>query len=339
MPPGKLAIVRHLLPLACWLACAGCFVQSLGSTGGGSSDGGGAQGAGDIGGSGATTAQGAGPQGGEAQGAGPQGGAAQGGAGGAGGGVGDCVIAAPEICDDCNMVAGDGCSASGAIEDGWACPTEGQACLHFSGFDVTQQEAISLGGPNGGAFSDPCAPGSAIVGFEGQWDGTVLKGAAAHCAPLRVTNDGRVGWTGPPIVTSFRGGGGTPIGAYDCPMDQLVVGFHVNVESSAGMQIRGFDLQCAPFVFDGQAVKRGAVTTLPHYGGVGGNDGGSAACAGDEIAIAHTGYAGGRLDRLGVTCASTTPTFCGDLMKQGFEGCDDGNAVSGDTCSTVCQTE
>lgn len=50
--------------------------------------------------------------------------------GGTGGGCGDGIIQSGEACDDGNSVAGDGCSATcDRIEQSWACPTPGQACV------------------------------------------------------------------------------------------------------------------------------------------------------------------------------------------------------------------
>lgn len=41
---------------------------------------------------------------------------------------GDSVVSPPETCDDGNLVAGDGCSASCTLEPGFQCPTPGMPC-------------------------------------------------------------------------------------------------------------------------------------------------------------------------------------------------------------------
>lgn len=257
----------------------------------------------------------------------------------AGGGdtLGNCTIEAPEECDDCNLTSGDGCGATGVIEPGWVCKQEGLACFHFSGFVMTPAEVIGAGGPNGTAFDDACGPNQAIVGFDGSWDlNSTLKGLAAMCGVLAVTDSGAVTWT-PGAPTPHRTAvGNTDLPPAVCAADEFVVGFTVNTEPSGGMQVRGADITCAKLYFDGSAIVRGAAHTLDHYGATGGPTA-SATCADGEIGIHHTGAAAGRYDKMGMTCATLVPTFCGDSQKEGFENCDDGNAVPGDGCSSVCQ--
>lgn len=324
-----------------WLAfplVAGCFVDAVGS------DGSGGAAAGVTGsGSGSTTGPGAG---GSTTASGTTStsamtGSGPGGMGGSGVGggpaVGNCIVEAPEACDDCNFVSGDGCSATGAVETGWLCATPGAACLHFSGVTATDGTVIGIGGSGASAFDEACPPGSAVVGFDGDWDGNDLKGLLARCGKLGVSNDGQVVWSSV-SETAYYGGTGTALGPIDCPAAQFVVGFDVNYESGGGNQVIGFAMRCATLAFDGQSVVTGAPQPQPHYGGPGGNAG-SDACPANQIGTRFTGRHGGRLDKIGLTRASLTPTFCGDSSVAGFETCDDGDAVSGDGCSTVCQME
>ncbi|MFO1518219.1 MAG: hypothetical protein U1F57_00920 [bacterium] len=56
-------------------------------------------------------------------------------------------------------------------------------------------------------------------------------------------------------------------------------------------------------------------------------DDGSATTTGDKCDASHT-------------CAGTPiPTVCGNGMKEGTEGCDDGNTTAGDGCSATCTVE
>lgn len=308
-------------------AC-GCFVDAVG-VGSGGSGGGASSGASDSGAGPVTGGASSGGTGGSmGQGANPAGG---------GDSVGNCTIEPPETCDDCNATPSDGCSAAGAVEPGWVCKQQGMACWHFSGFTLTSAEVATVGGTMGSPFNDACPPFHAIVGFDGVSDPTQgLKGLAAACGKLRVANDGKVGWS-TSSLTPYQGGGGTDRLPALCDQDEFVVGFTVNTEAGGG-QVRGVDITCAKLHFDGSSVVRGASHVLPHYGATGGATA-SAMCAGDEIGIAHTGRSGGRYDAIGMTCATTAPTFCGDATQAGFESCEDSNTVSGDLCSTVCQTE
>lgn len=310
------------------LAC-GCFVDAVGvgtgGAGGGALTGASDTGAGTVTG-GADTSGSGGSMG---QGANPVGG---------GNSVGNCTIEPPETCDDCNATSGDGCSDVGAVEAGWVCKQQGMACWHFSGFTLTTAEEAAAGGTMGSPFNDACPPFAAIVGFDGVSDPTQgLKGLAAVCGKLRVGDDGRVGWSSSSLTPSQGGSGAIDLPPALCEQDEFVVGFTVNVESNGG-QVRGVDITCAKLHFDGSSVVRGASHTLPHYGATMGATA-SAMCADDEIGIAHTGRSGGRYDAIGMTCATTVPTFCGDGTQAGFESCEDSNTVSGDLCSTVCQTE
>ena len=73
---------------------------------------------------------------------------------------GDGVIAPSETCDDGNTTAGDGCSATCAIEAGYACAGTPSACTTICGDGLIRgSEACDDGGASAGdGCSDTCTP-------------------------------------------------------------------------------------------------------------------------------------------------------------------------------------
>ncbi|HEX7500126.1 MAG TPA: hypothetical protein VF524_07440, partial [Polyangia bacterium] len=55
-----------------------------------------------------------------------------------------------EVCDDGNVVSGDGCSADcTSVEDGWRCPWIGWRCIPVFGDHSSYGEMCDLGAANG----------------------------------------------------------------------------------------------------------------------------------------------------------------------------------------------
>jgi fibro-slime domain-containing protein len=95
---------------------------------------------------------------------------------------GDGVVIGAEACDDKDTTPGDGCSASCAIEPGWACAREGEACVPARCGDTIAvgSEECDDGGQEGG---DGCASSCKVE------DGYACPSGSA-CAP--VCGDGKV---------------------------------------------------------------------------------------------------------------------------------------------------
>lgn len=276
-----------------------------------------------------------------------------GGSGGSGGGniamLGDCVVDAPEECDDCNQTPGDGCDDQAIVEPGWGCLTEGLPCLHVSGF-VPQSPAAagSLGNTAGGsAWTSACPAGTVLVGFTAENANNCdceatpasLASLVPQCASVTVDAAGVLGWASPPASIARIGanqGVGAVIGDLVCATNQFVVGLHGSIGSPYN-QVGSISIDCATLTFDDEAIATGTPVTSATLGGAATTQ--NAVCPANKIITSLSGGAGAVIDGIAVTCSTPVPTYCGDSMVNLHEECDDGNAVSGDGCDLVCRDE
>ena len=215
---------------------------------------------------------------------------------------GDGAINGGDVCDDSNMTAGDGCSATCTVEAGFACNTASPTvCTATCGDGMrVGAEAAANGCDDGNtAASDGC---SATCGVE----------AGFSC-------------TGAPSVCMTGCGDGIVAGAETCDDGNTADGdgCAMSCASETGYVCMGAPSTCAATCGDGlRAVGRETCDDM----NVVNMDGCSSTCATEP----------------GYTCTGTTCTAtCGDGMTVGTETCDDGNAVTeacvyGTTSCTVC---
>lgn len=109
--------------------------------------------------------------------------------------VGDGVVDGGERCDDGNTIGGDGCSASGQLEPGYACPIPGRAC----GPDIIAVDA-NFDCSNQSSFGSPAG----VFGWE-------AGNPAAD--PWKTTPSGNNGVA--PVTDDLSGSFGEPRDAYE----------------------------------------------------------------------------------------------------------------------------
>ena len=92
---------------------------------------------------------------------------------------GNKLVDSGEGCDDGNTTAGDGCSATCALEKGWTCPTVGSPCICATGFTGTGCAACAAG--YWGADCLAC-PGGAVTPCTGHGTCSSGKTGTGLCA-------------------------------------------------------------------------------------------------------------------------------------------------------------
>lgn len=89
-------------------------------------------------------------------------------------GCGNAVVDATlgESCDDGNTHAGDGCSDTCQIEEGFSCETEGEACFSTCGDGIVASDEACDEGPQGVPSSLTCSSFCELPGVcgDGQLD-------------------------------------------------------------------------------------------------------------------------------------------------------------------------
>lgn len=174
---------------------------------------------------------------------------------------GNSVVTSAEVCDDGNVVDGDGCSANcGTVEPGWQCRVPGRKCIPDCG------DGVLLGG-------EKCDDGKPAADGDG-------------CSSTCLIEPGWSCTGAPSECTEAICGNGIPETGESCDL---------------GTELNGL------FHGDGTGCSK-TCTQEPK-------------CRDDS----------GKT----TACASV----CGNANVDEGEGCDDGNAVSGDGCSETCQLE
>ena len=212
-----------------------------------------------------------------------------------------------ETCDDGNTNASDGCSAACALETGWGCPAPGSPC---------SRAARCGDGVVNANLGEVCDDGNAAEG-DGCSADCKIRGAGCSCIPgMRCT------------CPEVRCGNGTIEGTEKCDDGNATAGDGC----SATCQLeRGYvcpltRAPCVPDCGDGIII---------------GNEQCDPALAVTNMNLACSTSC--RWNR-GWVCLGTPPTSCratrcGDNVREGLEGCDDGNTVPFDGCSSDCQNE
>ena len=264
--------------------------------------------------------------------------------------IGDCTQDSGEQCDDCNATSGDGCDSRGQVEPGWICTAPGQPCHHVSGVLTTERDATAqVGNMNATPeFEEPCPPGAVLVGINatnsGSWQGggEFLTFVVPRCASPQIAGGAEFIWTEAvdgPTLGGNGVSGAVPYGIYDCPANRFLMGFRVWSDSATYPYPTGLALFCGSMRVIGENVTIGAPTDNIGPFGYTTQPPTDLVCTAAQVATALTGSAGAVLDLVGLGCSSARPTLCGDGITEGAETCDDGNSMSGDDCSDVCQDE
>jgi fibro-slime domain-containing protein len=223
--------------------------------------------------------------------------------GGAIGGCGDGLQQSGEACDDGNSVAGDGCSSTcGALEQDFACPAPGVACITTV---VCGDDTVS--------GAELCDDGNAVSG----------DGCSATCLP-------EAGWTCRVAGASCEAtecGDGVVAGDEQCEDGDLDPG-------------DGCDENCRRET--GFACVTSNASPPSECEETECNDGtkeGDEPCDdGNDV----VGDGCNHLCQVEPTCtAQGCQSACGDGMRLpgDNEQCDDGNTLAGDGCSATCQIE
>jgi len=270
--------------------------------------------------------------------------------------LGNGVIDAGEDCDDGNVVPGDGCDPAGQIEAGWDCPQPGSPCLHVSGFSAGTATSGGILGSNtgGSAYSLTCAAGQALVGVR-VYDASNCACASAAtqvgsfvplCAEVSVDATGNFSWAVPMTNLAEVGGNqgqGALLGELTCSNDRFVIGVRgrINDDPMAYGELETIRLRCARFAFAtdpmGGTIDRSGANNTGELGADPVDQG--AVCSGNRLMVGLDGFEGAVVDLVDAQCAELTPNYCGDGNIDVHESCDDGNAIAGDGCDMLCQSE
>ena len=223
--------------------------------------------------------------------------------GSCGNGIKECT----EGCDDGNNINGDGCSSTCTVETGWTCPTPNSPCNPICGDSKCVGSETCDSAPTG------CTTCSAHTGYTCPGCTTCSTTCGdGICAGSEVCDDihcpgctGHAnGWTCPCVVSSAAG-------ANTCT-------------TTCGDGITAGTEQC----------------DLGNGNGIAGS---GAGCV-SGTCIVDTEYHCSASGNTAPFTASNPDTACvlgacPDGTIDGGETCDDGNAVSGDGCSSTCQLE
>jgi fibro-slime domain-containing protein len=218
-------------------------------------------------------------------------------------GCGDGIQQSGEACDDGNGLSGDGCSATcGALEQDFACPTPGEACV------TTVQ----------------CGD-SAVTGAELCDDGNSASGdgCSATCLP-------ELGWTCSVAGARCEAtacGDGVVAGDEDCEDGNAVTTDGcVDCERQPGFAC----------VASGSTPPSTCHPTTLNDGTKEGDE----ACDDGNSVVGDGCNPFGQVEPT-CTAGAACQSACGDGMRlpDDNEACDDGNTLAGDGCSASCQIE
>ena len=243
---------------------------------------------------------------------------------------GDGTVAGTEICDDGNVVSGDGCSATCTIESGYKClngPAAGPC---------------TSGGP--GSVVPVCGNGIVQAG-EACDDGNTTDGDG--CSVVCVVESGytctptTVG-SGPSVCTlNPVCGNGTVSGTEICDDGNVVSGDGCSATCTIES---GYKCLTGPAA--GPCTSGGPGSVIPVCGngivqaGEACDDGNTTAGDGcSATCVVESGYSCSPTTVGSGPSICTLNPVCGNGTVSGTEICDDGNTASGDGCSATCTIE
>ncbi|MEP7123021.1 MAG: DUF4215 domain-containing protein, partial [Byssovorax sp.] len=239
---------------------------------------------------------------------------------------GDGIKAGAEACDDGNTVAGDGCSATCTVQAGYTCAGSPSVCTPICGDGIkTGTEQCDDGNlANGDCCNSAC---QIEAGCEVEPNGTIAtannfatlsiaKKINGFVSPVGDLDDflvtipaGATGTITATTIDNFQGGL-----CSSSTIDSFITIFNAAGTSLGTNDDVGFPNYCSTLTLSGLAagnyfvqVKASSFATVKTF--------------------AYT------------LQIDTTLFVCGDGTKSGSEGCDDGNTVNGDGCSSTCVVE
>lgn len=226
------------------------------------------------------------------------------GSGGKGGGIdpscGNDIIESPETCDDGNAKGGDGCSSKCKTEEGFACPTPGEACVELAvcgdGILGMGEECDDANEKSGDGCTDVCV---VEVGWECPTAGS--RCVAARCGDGEVTGN-----------EQCEDGDEEPAAGDGCSDTCRIEPGHFCPEVGEACQ----ETVC------GNGVQEGDEPCDDGNDVVG--DGCSPLCEREPICVDGA-------------CSSTCGD--GMILAGDGEECDDGNLTNGDGCNRKCKEE
>ncbi len=253
---------------------------------------------------------------------------------------GNAIVEVPELCDDGNVVPGDGCEAgcklTPEVQGGVLLPNEPISTdVESDGATLTDPIETTIVTPSGGAVSIN-ETGDAPGGTSGyQMVGTVVQisaplATAAEPLDFRFTIDASLVPAGTTALTLavFRngvlvpdcaagsGGGASPD---PCVAERLAL-------PDGDIQVRVFTSAASAWTLGTPAACGDGIVGDAEQcddGGTSPNDGCDSGCQVEN----------------GWDCQSICTPICGDGLVRGSEQCDDRNQISGDCCSSACQVE
>ncbi len=184
------------------------------------------------------------------------------------------------------------------------------------GFDIgipspTLQYGDTLGGMG---FDDDCAANEVLVGIRGGTDALWMSQIQGVCSRLELLDaGGLLVAVSEMSLLPLRGTDINNVSAYEasCPAGSAVVGF----SGSAGSQIGGLELSCAPIVLVDNgvdltvSVDTAAAALLPAVGGSGGTAFAHTECAPGEVATAANIRADDDVLAFGISCSTLDLVF------------------------------
>lgn len=235
---------------------------------------------------------------------------------------GDGVLAAPEACDDGNVLVGDGCSATCTIEMGFACAVQRPIPITNGSFELepfTNGWTLATGSVDweSGVRDGMCWPagdGDRTIDMNGSDRGRIYQDIATV--------------PGETVTVSFLGSANCrEVGPDACDLrcsKRITVSVH-DAATDAPFASAAYDLEGSPqaagwrnttFTF----VARETTTRLSFTG-------------------SDPSLAGPMIDRVAISASVCVATSCGDGTLRAPEECDDGNALPGDGCGPDCRNE
>ncbi len=267
---------------------------------------------------------------------------------------------ADEGCDDQNLISGDGCDVSCAVEAGAFCLCDSPT------INLAPEAAIHIGLSNGGDFTDAgdCPDGELAVGLSGRMTETedndfLFSLAQLRCVEVNDLGAARYTWgglgVGAPVGTPNDG----PFFNFSlCPEDQFMVGLVARSGGSpqnASSGLSDMELVCAELGFRDGAIKTLGDTRIEVLGTTGqGQSLITKRCADTQAIIglsAIEDVSNAYFERLTLRCGGTIvdcegqesicsqQTTCGNGVREVGESCDDGNIDDEDGCNRTCQIE